>query len=306
MSAGHPNRKGITLTELLRLFPDDQAAEEFFASVRWPDGVDCPKCGSTNVQSGAKHKTMPFRCRACRGRFSVRTGTVMEASNLGYQTWALAAYLLTTNLKGVSSLKLHRDLGVTAKTAWYLAHRLRKVWEANLQFEGPVEADETFIGGLAKNRHGRENRPKAIVVGMKDRSTKQVSAEVIEGTDRRTLHDFVQGHVEGDSTVYTDEYPGYQKLPLRHETVRHSAGEYVRDQAHTNGIESFWSMLKRGYTGTYHWMSEKHLDRYVTEFSGRHNVRDLDTIEQLHLVVLGMVGKRLRYAELTGLRGVDC
>ncbi len=223
----------------------------------------------------------------------------MEASNLGYQTWVLAAYLLTTNLKGVSSLKLHRDLGVSAKTAWHLAHRLRKVWERDTSFffTGPVEVDETHVGGKAKNRHGKEVRPKVLVAGIKNRPTKQVHARVISQADRRTLERFIHGQVKYGSKVYTDDFPGYRHLP-NHGVVRHTKGEYVKGDVHTQGIESFWSMLKRGYVGTYHWMSEKHLDRYVTEFAGRHNARELDTIDQLRLVTHGMVGKRLKYAEL--------
>jgi transposase-like protein len=304
---GKAHRTGITLTELIRLFPDDDTAEAFFADERWPNGVGCPHCGSLKVQSGAAHKTMPYRCRDCRKRFSVKTGTVMEGSNLGYQTWALAAYLLTTNLKGVSSMKLHRDLGITQKSAWHLAHRLRQAWEDQPpQFNGPVEADETFIGGKEGNKHkaqrsGVHGGPmgKLPVAGVKDRETNRVSAAPVERTDGPTLRTFVWERTTSRATVYTDEASAYRGLPREHEAVKHGVGEYVRGQAHTNGIESFWSMLKRGYQGTYHKMSADHLGRYVAEFAGRHNARELDTIDQLRAVVRGMVGKRLRYSDLT-------
>ncbi len=302
---GKAEREGITIQELMRLFPDDDTAAQFFADERWPDGPRCPYCDSERVQSGAKHKTMPYRCRACRKRFSVKTGTVMEASNLGCQTWALAAYLLTTNLKGVSSMKLHRDLGVTQKTAWYLAHRLREVWEdAGGAFTGPVEADETMIGGKEANKHARK-RPhadwplgKSTVAGVKDRATGKVSAAVVPSTDARTLKRFVAERTDWLATVYTDDHPSYAGLP-NHRTVKHTVGEYVDGQAHTQEIESFWAMLKRAYYGTYYQMSSKHLDRYVGEFAGRHNVRAIDTIDHLRAIVRGMVGKRIRYTELT-------
>ena len=148
---------GVTMVELFQMFPDDAAAEKWFIDVRWPDGVHCPTCGSTNVQAGAKHNTMPFRCRnykECGKKFSVKTATVMAGSNLGYQIWAMATYLLTTSSISVSSMKLHRDLGITQSAAWHLAHRIRKSFEDDYQnFSGSVEADESDFGGLEKNKH---------------------------------------------------------------------------------------------------------------------------------------------------------
>ncbi len=225
----------------------------------------------------------------------------MQNSNLGAQAWALAAYLLSTNIKGASSMKLHRDLGITQKSAWHLAHRIRESWDKRGGlFFGPVEVDETYVGGVEGNKHaskklkkGRGGVGKVAVIGMKDRETNAVIAKPIDETDRFTLQGFVLGQVEPGAKVYTDEHAGYKRLP-NHESVKHSAKEYVYGMAHTNGIESFWALLKRGYHGTFHHMSEKHLGRYVGEFSGRHNQRPLDTLEQMGEIVRGLESKRLR------------
>ena len=302
---GKADRTGISLVELLALFPDDATAERWFIETRWPDGPHCPHCGSVNVQSGAKHPTIPFRCRTCRKRFSVRTGTAMQASNLGYRTWALAIYLLTTSLKGVSSMKLHRDLQIIQKTAWFLAHRLRQAWAVEqAQFAGPVEVDEAYVGGKEANKHeskkrraGRGTVGKTPVVSIKDRATNRIAARPVATTDRATLQGFVRDHTAAGATVYTDEHAGYRGL-ANHQAVRHSVGQYVNGQIHTNGLESFWALLKRGFVGTYHHMSPKHLHRYTAEFSGRHNDRPSDTADQMTAVARGLERKRLRYRDL--------
>ena len=223
----------MSLTEFFKLYPDEEAAERYYTEERWPDGPHCPYCGSARVLDGAQHKTMPYRCREkhCRKRFSVRTRTIMEASNLGFHVWLTATYLIVTNLKSVSSMKLSRDLDITQKSAWFLAHRLRESWkEGSMPFLGPVEADEVYMGGIEKNKHeskkrhaGRGPVGKTAVVGVKDRATNRVSATVVDDTDALTLQTFIEDRVVNKATVYTDEHGAYHGMPFfEHESVRHS------------------------------------------------------------------------------------
>ena len=306
---GRSHRSGLTIIELFEMFPDEDSAEAWFEEQRWPEGERfCPECGSTSYAIVKSRTPMPYRCRDCRKHFSVRKGTVMQGSPLGLRLWVIAIYMMTTGIKGTSSMKLHRELGITQKTAWFMMQRIARLsWRATTlrclarsRSMNPTSAASARTCPPASARSslaaGRSERPPSSEPRI--RATKQVRAKVIDNTEASTLLAFVAKHADPSATVYTDEAPAYKKLPNRHEAVKHSIGEYVRKQAHTNGIESFWALLKRGFTGTYHRMSPKHLHRYVNEFAGRHNVRDSDTLDQMALLSQGMVGKRLTYERL--------
>ena len=304
-----PKREKIRFYKFLQMFPDEGAAEKFFENERWgKSGRYCPHCGSLRTVERRNRKPQPYRCKDCRKDFSIRVGSIMWRSHVSLHKWLLAMYILSTSLKGVSSRKLGSDLGIKQEAAWLLAHKIRTAMEQGEGiFTTPVEADECYIGGLEKNKHesqrkhgGRGSKGKVAVLGAKERETRKVRVKVSQDTKGKTLSNFIGSNVAEGTTVYTDEHKGYSPIAREydHKTIKHSIGEYVDGQIHTNGMESFWSMLKRGCIGTYHRLSEKHLQKYADEFAARHNARQKPTIEQIKAIAVGMKGKRLTKKEL--------
>lgn len=314
-----------TLKDAITYFANPVHCREYLVEQRWADGVVCPRCGSRNVLFLEKYERWFCREKHEAPQFSLKTGTVMEDSPIGLDKWLPAFWLLANCKNGISSYELHRALGVTQKTAWFMLHRIRLALDMEPEAKmgssegGPVEVDETFIGGKIKNMHRSKVREKykgqpkggwsqkAIVMGMRDRETRQVRAKVIPDVNRETLQNEILANIEKKSKVYTDQAQGYYNLGRRdfvHDTVNHLE-EYVRGQVHTQGIENFWSLLKRGLKGTYVAVEPFHLDRYVTEQVFRYNNRTtkdnpLNDADRFALAVSLMVGKRLTYAELTG------
>ena len=314
---GRSERNGLTIKQLMAKFHNEEAARTWFEGRIWADGRKCPLCGSDDtVENGGKSDARPYRCRTCKRYFSVRIGTILERSHVSLQDWAIAIYQHLTSLKGVSSMKLHRDIGVTQKTAWFMLQRIRKAFENDddWPFGGPVEVDETHVGGKRRNMSnakrkqatGRGPVDMATVIGAKDRETNAVRAKVIAAVNAASLQTFVRENVAPGAVLYTDEAAGYKGMPeFDHEAVNHSVSEFVRGMASTNGIESFWATLKRAHKGVYHKFSPKHLHRYITDFAARHSARGMDTLDHLGMAVSRMVGKRLMYRDLIADNGLS-
>ena len=306
----------LSLLQITRQFPDNESAEQWFIKHRWKNGVECTHCGSKRVTERQKAGKRAFRCKDCRKDFSAKTGSVMHDSKIGFREWAIAIFLMTTNIKGTSSTKLAHDLGISQKTAWYMAMRIREAYQGHdpILLATAVEVDEAYFGGVEKHKHedkklkkGRGAVGKIAVVGIKERETGRVIAQPVKDTTKETLQDFIQYNVAEGSTVYTDEYKSYSGLVdkgYEHSTVKHSAGEWVNEMAHTNGIESFWALLRRSYHGTHHWMSAKHLEAYVNEFATRSNLRGDNTKTFMEHIAREMSGKRLTWKQLLA-RGRD-
>jgi transposase-like protein len=297
-----------SLLELVDAFPNEQACIDHLRGIRWAGGSFCPYCGSTRVYDFSDKRT--HKCGDCRQRFSIKVGTVFEDSKLPLRKWFMAIWLMTSHKKGIASTQLAKDLRVTQKTAWFVLHRLRYA-AAQKGFSEPmtgeVAVDETAIGGLEKNKHAHKRKHvgrglvgKMIVMGLVAKNG-EVRAGVIQRTDSKTLNGVIDANVAPGSVVVTDTYLGYSKLAPHfvHKTVNHRAGEYVSPEGHTtNPVEALWSLFKRQYHGTHHWISAKHLDRYVGEMAYRLNRRDLLEGERVNDLISQTCGRRLKYKEL--------
>lgn len=302
--------KPKTLIEAVRFFTDLDRCNEYMMQIKWPDGkIICPACGGDRIGKIQTRKML--RCKDCRKQFSYKVGTIFEDSPLGLDKWFVAVWCITNAKNGISSYEVSRALGITQKSAWHMLHRIRLAMldDSPKMMKGIVEADESFVGGKAKNMHkskrdakikGRGFIGKAIVQGIMERGGR-VIAGVVKDTRRKTIQPHVRGIVEPGAMICTDALASYVGLgdEYLHETVDH-AKEYVRGDVHTNSMENFWSLLKRCIHGTYISVMPWHLTRYVDEQAFRFNERDLTDGERFDAVMSNVVGRRLQYAELIG------
>ncbi len=314
-----------TLQDAILYFADADNCLKYMVDHRWPKDVECPTCGRADVSWLANQRKWQCKSAHSKRQFSVKVGTIFEDSPIGLEKWLPAVWMIASAKNGVSSYEIHRALGVTQKTAWFMMHRIREAMKNGSMMKmggsdsGPVEVDETFVGPKPQKMH-RERRlrmqtaqkgnQKAIVMGMLDRESRQVRAIVVPNVKRETLQAKIFDGIERGSTVYTEGYPAYDHLTAQdyiHATVNH-VEEYVRGQVHTQGIENFWSLLKRTLTGTYVAVEPFHLDRYVTEQVFRYNNRatkenPLTDADRFVAVLSQVANKRLTYAEVTGKVG---
>lgn len=302
------SKSTISTFELFALIPDQETARVYLESRLWPNGVVCPTC--SGLDRITTRKGGYYRCNKCKLDFTVRTGTIFERSHVPLHKWVYAMYLVVTARKGISSMQLAKQIGITQKSAWFVLQRLREACAGKTgKLSGIVEVDETYVGGLEGNKHeskklhlGSGGVGKKAVVGLRQRGGRTI-AMPIDKTDRETLRNAIYDNVELGSTLMTDEAIAYKGLVFfTHESVNHLAGEYARGPVSTNGIESVWALLKRGIYGTWHQVSVKHLNRYVDEVAFRLNAANVarHTLDRLDSFVDATDGKRLTYARLIG------